>query len=130
MEVYHQPADNPDVKVDPDHPPKGGLYLRCSLLTVLSRALPDGKTTQFMWAERSVSFRTPEFYGTADIVKYDQSKEQIIFEGSGGNLAVIYRFVPGQGAGVETSTMRARKIVYERKTGKFNSDGAKEIIGR
>jgi hypothetical protein len=130
VEVYHQPADNPDVKVDPDHPPKGGMYLRCNLLTVLTRALPDGKTTQFMHAERSVSFRTPDFYGTADIVKYDQSKEQVIFEGANGNLAVIYRFVPGQGAGANTGTVRARQILYERKTGRFYSEGGKEIIWR
>jgi hypothetical protein len=131
VEVFHQPANNPDVKVDPDHPPKGGLYLRCSLLTVFSRALPDGKTTQLMRAEHSVSFRTPEFYGTADIVKYDQSKEQIIFEGVGGNNAVVYRLNPAQGPGVEpTGTMRARLILYDRKTGRFDSGGGREIIGR
>jgi hypothetical protein len=130
VEVYHQPADNPDVKVDPDHPPKGGLYMRCSLLTVFSQPLPNGKTTQFMRAEKAVSFRTPEFYGTADVVKYDESKEQIIFEGVGGNLAVLYRFTPGQGAGVDPKAIRGRQILYERKTGRFIIDGGREIMGR
>jgi hypothetical protein len=130
VEVYHQPAENPDVKVDPDHPPKDGLYMRCSLLTVFSQPLADGKTSQLMRAEKSVSFRTPEFYGTADIVKYDQAKEQIIFEGVGSNLAVLYRFTPRQGAGAAPDVIRGRQILYERKTGKFILEGGKEISGR
>jgi len=128
VEVYHQPADNPDVQVDPDHPPKGGLYLRCNLLTVFSEPLPNGKTNQLMRAEKAVSFRTPEFYGTSDIVKYNEGKDQIIFEGSGGNYATLYQFTT-QGAGSRPKEIKGRQILYERKTGKLIIDGGKEIIG-
>jgi len=129
VEVYHQPSENPDVKVDPDHPPKDGLYLRCSLLTVFSQPLANGKANQLMRAEKAVSFRTPEFYGTADVVKYDESKEQIIFEGVGGNFATLYQFASA-GAGSQPKEIKGRQILYERKTGRFTIDGGKEIIGR
>jgi len=128
VEVFHLPADNPDVPVDPDHPPKGGLYLRCNLLTVFNEPLPGGKTNQLMRAERSVSFRTPEFYGTADIVKYNEGRDQIIFEGADGNYATLYQFT-GPAAGNRPREIKGRQILYERKTGKLIVDGGKEIIG-
>jgi hypothetical protein len=128
VEVYHLPADNPNVQVDPDHPPKGGLYLRCSLLTVYSQPLAGGKTNQLMCAEQSVSFRTPEFYGTADIVKYNENRDQIIFEGANGNYARLYQFT-SQGAGSRPKEITGRQILYERKTGKLIVDGGREIIG-
>ena len=32
-----------------------------------------------------------EFWGRADVIKYDESKEQVIFEASEGNVATLYR---------------------------------------
>jgi hypothetical protein len=127
VEVFHQPADNPDVKIDPDHPPKDGLYLRCAQLEVRTVTLPDGKSNQLMQAEQSVSFRTPEFYGTADVVKYDESLERIIFEGTGGNYARLYQF-NGQGAGAPPREITGKQILYERKTGRLYGGDVKSIL--
>ena len=67
-----------------------------------------------MQAEKSVSFRTPEFYGTADIVKYDDNLERIIFEGTNGNYARLYQLT-GQGAGFTSGDITGKQILYERK---------------
>ena len=40
VEVFHQPSENPDVKIDPDHPPKDGLYLRYRSTSSSSRVAP------------------------------------------------------------------------------------------
>ena len=127
VDLHHFPAESPDVKPDPDHPPKDGLYLHCSMLKIDSQAMPDGKTNQIMWAEEGVTFRTPEFYGTADVVKYDESLNRIIFEGLNGNYARLYQF-NGQGAGAEPKAITGRQILYERKTGRINADGVTSIM--
>jgi hypothetical protein len=113
IDVYNQPGDDPDVRVNPNQPPKDGFYMRCDRLHV-STVERDGKTTQFMIAEHNCFFRTPEFYGNADSIKYDESKETILFE---GNPTTLFKLGP---RGARPQTLQGKKILYNRKTGAFD----------
>jgi len=123
VEVHHQPGDDPDVKVDADNPPKDGFYMRCNNLNV-STIEREGKSFQYMVAKNSAFFRTPEFYGNADVIKYDQSQELVIFEGDNGNTTKLYKF---RERGAKPQLIEGRKILYNRKTGTFTLDGGKVI---
>lgn len=122
--MYHTPADNPDAPVNPDRPSKDGFYLRCDKLEVWSRKR-DGKTSQVMQAQNRVLFRTQDFFGRADVVKYDEAQDQIIFEGSSGSPAILSKTNAGQGRG--TQDVKATKILYNRRQGTFQLDGGKVI---
>jgi hypothetical protein len=127
VEVYHAPGDRPDMKMDPGHPPKGGFYMRCEKLDVYTRKIGEGKTSQYMTAERKVTFRTQEFFGNASQAKYDENQELMIFEGAAGNPAKLYQFVPDSN---QTREIVGMKILYNRRTGAISIEGAKQIEGR
>jgi lipopolysaccharide export system protein LptA len=129
VRVYHLPSDTPDVKVDATNLPEvlekaGGMYMECTVLTVLSKPLADGKTSQEMHAKERVFFRTKEFFGRATDVNYDDVTERVIFKGSDGNPAMLFQVVqPGD----PPKTIRGKTIIYDRKTGSFRLDGGTEI---
>src|SRR5262245_7390422 len=123
VEGHHQPGDDPDVKVDADRLPKDGFYMRCNNLNV-STIERDGKSFQYMIAENNAFFRTPEFFGNADVIKYDQSQEIVIFEGKNGNTTKLYKL---RAAGAKPQLIEGRKILYNRKTGTFELGGGKVI---
>ena len=82
VEVFHFPAEDPDAKMNPDSPPKDGFYMSCNILNVFTRQI-DNKSSQMMVADGNVFFRTPEFFGTAAVVKYDESQDKT--ESDAGN---------------------------------------------
>lgn len=123
VEVFHLPADNPDVAMNPDRPPPGGFYLRCDLLTVYSKPMPNGKAMQEMRGERKVFFRSQDFFGRADVIKYDESQEQVIFEGGPGTPATLWQTRNG----LPPREIKGSKILYNRRTGVFFLDGGKVI---
>lgn len=109
VRVVHFPTDNPDVKVDLDKPPPGLLYMTCEKLTVFT----DATKAQQMEAESRVVVQSQEFSGRAEVVRYDEAKDQVIFIGSEGGPATLLRQrAPGQ----EPQTVSGRKITYWRKT--------------
>ena len=61
-----------------------------------------------------------EFYGRADIIKYDEIKELVVFEASEGNLATLYR---QKGRGGQQEELKGKKIYYWRKTNDFKIEG-------
>ncbi len=126
VEVVRVPAENPDVEVDIDKLPKGGMYMRSQILTVLTRPLPNGTNTQEMWADRQVYFRTPEFFGNADQVIYDQARDVVTFKGLGGNLTTLYRRKLGR-PGQQYEEIKGRTILYNRQRGEFILDGGQVI---
>lgn len=123
-EVFHAPGDRPDLEMNPDRPPENGFYLKSEMLSVFTRSEGKGKNTQFMRADRKVFFRTKDFYGRADVVKYNQEREIIIFEGTPGNPATIYQ---DQGAGREPRQIQGMMILYNRLTGEFSLEGGNNI---
>lgn len=119
VEVVNLPGDNPDLPIDIDHLPPGGLYLKCEQLKVYTRKEKDGKSNHEMEAHRKAMVQSREFWGQADVIKYDESKEQVIFEASEGNLATLYRvIVPGQ----KPDEIKGKKITYWRRTNDFKID--------
>jgi hypothetical protein len=126
VEVFHFPTEDADAKMNPDSPPKDGFYMRCNVLNVFTRQV-ENKSSQMMKAEGNVFFRTDDFFGTASVVKYDESQDQVIFEGAPGNPAALYRKRPG--AGSEPQEIKGNKILYNRKTGVFELGGGKVIQG-
>lgn len=109
VRVVHLPADNPDLKIDLDKPPPGLLYMTCEKLTVFT----DAAKAQQMEAQVRVLVQSQEFWGRADVVRYDESKDQIIFIGSEGNPATLCR---QRVAGQAPETVSGEKITYWRKT--------------
>ena len=61
----------------------------------------------------------------AKTVKFDEQTDILIFEGSAGVPAKVYRLPKVQG-GVP-QTLQGRKILYNRKTGEFTIDEARVI---
>jgi lipopolysaccharide export system protein LptA len=122
--VIHVPTDDPHLPIDDNHLPPGYLYMSCERLEVLKSKLPDGKTTQEMRAYGKVAIETQEFSGNADVVKYDESKEQVILEGSDANPAVLTK---QKGRGAKPDIVRGRKITYHRLTGEYEVEAGSQI---
>jgi hypothetical protein len=122
--VIDVPTDDPNLPIDVNHLPPGYLYMSCEKLEVKKTKLPDGRSYQEMRAFNRVAIETQEFSGNADVVKYDESKEQVILEGSNGNLAVLKR---QKVRGTEGDVVRARKITYLRLTGEYQVEDAGSI---
>ncbi len=127
VEVVNVPSDNPDLAIDLDRLPQGGLYMRCEQLKVYSQRDKDGKAVnQQMEAHHKAVVQSREFWGRADVIKYDESKEQVIFEASEGNLATLFRVLtPGQ----QPDEIRGKKIIYWRRTNDFKVEGATTLKG-
>jgi hypothetical protein len=124
VEVLHLPANNPDIKIDIDKMGKGGFYMKCERLTIFSKPMPDGKTGQYMRAEKNVSFQSQDMKGQAPLLKYSQPEELVIFEGDKTNPVVLYRFHPGR---AEPERLTGTRILYNRRTGEFTG-AAGEIL--
>jgi hypothetical protein len=122
--VIHVPTNDPYLQIDENHLPPGYLYMSCERLEVLKSRLPDGRTTQEMRAYGKVAIETQEFSGNADVVKYDESKEQVILEGSDANLAVLTK---QKGRGAQPDIVRGRKITYHRLTGEYEVEAGSQI---
>jgi lipopolysaccharide export system protein LptA len=122
--VIQVPTDDPGFRLNESHLPAGYLYMSCERLEVLKNKLPDGKTYQEMRAYGKVAIETQEFSGSADVVKYDESKEQVILEGSAGNLAVLEQ---QKVRGADGQILRGKKITYLRLTGEVHVEDGRGV---
>ena len=118
------PSNDPYLQLNENHLPLGSLYLTCERLEVLKNKFPDGKTYQEMRRFGKVAIEAQEFSGSADVVKYDESKEQVILEGSPGNDAVL---VKQKVHGGEYETVHATKIFYWRSDGTYSVENGREL---
>lgn len=124
VEVVHVPSEDPALAINVDRLPPRALYLSCQRLEVYTTRNLNGATTQEMRALQKVFVQSQEFWGRAHEVKFDEAKDQIIFEGGDGGLASLYR-IKIQGGKPEEIT--GKKIFYWRKTGKFQVEGGRQI---
>ena len=134
VRVFHQPGSDPNA-ADPTTAIKGSLFMQCERLDVTSRKVNERvgekmveKTYEEMFADggdRLVNFQTDEFTGNSKTVKFDERTDIIIFEGSGGVPATVYRLPKVQGGAPQT--LQGSKILYNRKTGEFLLDGVRVI---
>src|SRR5207237_536518 len=119
-------TNDPELKINPNRPPEGYMYLRCNKLEVFSHKLPDGRTSKEMKALGKAEVEAKEFSGRADVIKYDESKEQVILEGNDGNPAVLYR---EKVRGGPKDMMSAQKITYRRTDGTFKVENGTGLSG-
>ncbi len=119
VEVFHLPADDPDVMIDPDRLPPRALWLRCKKLKVLAHRLDSNRSAHEFLATDQVRLELEEFEALADSVKYDESKELLVLEGNGPNKVTILR---KRQRGADPEPYRGRRFYYNRKTGQLNGD--------
>jgi hypothetical protein len=121
VEAVNVPADRPDVKIDLDSPPPGCMYLHCEKLKVYSKPLANNGKSQELEAYKKVTVRAQEFYGFADVVKYDESQDRVIFEAGEGGMATLYRV---KVTGGQEEKLSGKKIYYWRRTNEFKIENA------
>jgi hypothetical protein len=77
-----------------------------------------------MEAYRKVYVQAQEFSGLAEVVKYDESQDRVIFEGGDAGVATLYRVrVPG----APPEMIKGQKIYYWRKTNDFKIENGHAI---
>ncbi|MFO0928413.1 MAG: hypothetical protein U0736_15535 [Gemmataceae bacterium] len=130
VRVLHLPCPRPDAEINLDlilatDLPEKSLYLRCDRLKVLDHPT-DGLPNKQMEAVGKVYAQGREFYARADVVRYNQQKQQVIFEGGESGLATLYKVArPGD----KPQTVEGKRILYNRATGKIDVIGASSITG-
>lgn len=125
VEVVHVPATRPDMIIDIDKMPEGGMYMHCEKLTVWTHRLANGRNSQEMRAEHKVRVQTKEYYGNSDVVTYDEAQDKVIFKGGKGNPAVLYQYI---GPGVPPNRISGEKIFYWRNSNKFEVENSTGLI--
>lgn len=122
VRALHFPAEDPNLDISPDAPirelPKGAYTLRCDRLEVLSRK-EGTRTMRDLRARGRVTVRSMEFSGSADMVTFDESKNQVIFHGSETMPASLFRQLR---PGAPPDEVKGRKITFNRATGQFRID--------
>lgn len=123
VEVFHFATTDINAKMNADKPGKDQLYLRCGELHVEGKQFAE-RTTQYMVAKQNVEFRTDKYLGYADVVKYDESTEIVIFEGLNGNRVRMYDV---SGDRPRETMFSTSKVLYNRRTGVLESADVKSI---
>jgi lipopolysaccharide export system protein LptA len=126
VQVFYVPTNDPELKINLIRPPEGYMYLRCNKLEVFNHKLADGRSFKEMRASSKANVEGKEFSGSANEIKYDESKEQIILEGSEDSPAVLYR---EKVKGGERESLRGQKIIYWRTNGTFHVENGRGMIG-
>jgi hypothetical protein len=129
VDLVHVPSEDPNLAIDLARLPAGALHIQCKRLEAFNQQGPGGKASQEMQATGKVFVEAQEqFYGRADIIKFDESQEKIIFEGTDAIPAVLYRL---KGQGVPPDEIPGRKIHFWRRTNDFKVEGGRGItIGK
>jgi hypothetical protein len=124
VRVVHLPAKAPDEAIDENRLPDGAFTMRCDDLTVFSRNTPDGLKSIEMTATGRADVFSKEFSGRADTIKYDESKQMVIFVGTESNPAKLYHIaVRGQ----SPKEVSAVKIYYDRRTNDFRIEKGNSV---
>ncbi len=125
IEVVHLPAKDVNIQINPNRLPPEAVHLQCkSLLKILSIRQPNGKTLQEMQAFDRVIVSAQDFWGFADVVKYSEENDQLIFEAKEGNWATLHR---AKVQGGEFEAIKGKKITYWRQTRAHKVEGAVDV---
>jgi LptA/(LptD N-terminal domain) LPS transport protein len=128
VRVLNMPCDNPNIEIDLDNMlelPEGALYLKSDRVEVYNRG-DKKKSQQEMTAKGHVLVNTKEFYARSDVMRYNEAKDQIIFEGGDGGNATLYKI---KQRGAPSQKIEGKKITYIRSTGRFQIDGGDWLSG-
>jgi hypothetical protein len=132
VEVLHVPLEAADRQPGFDSTvnklPAGAMHLQAVQMKVYSAKDANGQTRQEMEAKgkAKVTWGTT-FYGTADVIRFDESKQLMTLEGQNGGYATAMKLDAQTGA---PSRVVARRIVYNRQTDEIISDGVYSITGK
>lgn len=120
VSAHHVPTEDPEVRIQSDRFEPGVFCLRCRGLEV-TLASGAGKRYVTMLAQGKAEIEAREFSGQADIIKYDESKKQlVIFDSEEGNPVTLHYM---ESRGREPMTVRGRTIYYWRETNEFRGIG-------
>jgi lipopolysaccharide export system protein LptA len=128
VQVLHLPMDDPGLRLEfdklVDRLPAGAMYLRCERLDVYSQKDENGRTQQQFTAKERAEVQSAEFYGRANVIKYDEKKQTVTFEGAKDALAELYVI---KEKGKDPQMIKAEKITYNRETGKIDAPNTRII---
>jgi hypothetical protein len=121
VEVLHLPADDPALQTNfnalVNKLPPRALYLKCEQLTVFTQDR-DAKKGHVLKAEERATVQFDNFYGQADVISFDEDKQQVIFEGRGRPASLSQLQARGQ----KPKTFKGYKFTYNRATGQFDGN--------
>ncbi len=120
VEVVHLPATDIDLKIDMNSLPRGSLLLQCEVLMVKSPRKEEGQGGQELEAKKRVRVQADEFWGQADVITYNEDKDQLVLTAAEGNYASLYRS-KAQGGPVEE--IKGKQIIYYRRTNDYQVNG-------
>jgi lipopolysaccharide export system protein LptA len=123
VEVVNVPSDDPNIDPNVDKLPEGGFYLHSDKLKVYSGEA-DGKKSNELLAEGRIQFRVQDYYGLAHTLSFHEGKDQVILEGAPAKLFKL------RAQGGLTDEIRAKKIIYIRKTGEFQIINGESFTGQ
>lgn len=130
VRVLNLPCPRHDVAIDMDQTllnlPAGALYLRCSNRLEVLDVPTDGQPNKQMTGTGNVYVQGKEFYAHAQVVKYNQQKQQVILEGSKEAPA---RLVKQSIVGGKTETVEGLRITYNRAQGETKVEGGTQVQG-
>jgi lipopolysaccharide export system protein LptA len=124
QKTYNQPVNLEEILAKKDLP-EGAMYLTCQHLVVLDRP-ENGQPNQQMHASGGVLVQSREFYATADVVDYNQAKNQVIFRGLEGREAILNK---RKARGGEYESIAGQEIIYNKVTGQTEVGGSSSING-
>jgi hypothetical protein len=130
VQVLSFPCNDPNQEIDLDSMlldlPPGAMYMRCNQLKVHNHppAQKGGASYQEMEAHGQIAIQAREFWANSDHMFFNEAKDQIILTGEGDRPAVLAKIVA---KGARPEVLRARKIIYYRKTGKTLFDQGESI---
>lgn len=117
--TYSATADD-QATVNPESLPVNAFLMRCRNLEV-SLVRGSGRRFVTMLAEGKAEIEGSEFSGQADVIKYDESKKQlVIFDSVEGNPVTLHY---AEAKGREPLTVRGRTIYYWQATREFRGVG-------
>lgn len=118
VEVFHLPTKDPDIELNKTKLPPGCFFMHCEQLLVLGRD-EKSRRGQVMEGSGNVIVQSPEVFGRASRVLYDEEKDELTFVGENGTMASVTQIVPGVAPSMRKA-MEAGTIKYHRKTGKLD----------
>jgi hypothetical protein len=95
------------------------MYLAGAQVTVVDRGEKD-KPMREMRAVGRVLLQARDYWGRADVVTFDENKDQIILDGGEDGKATLFRI---EVVGQKPTEVRGKKIIVIRSTGHFTVIG-------
>jgi hypothetical protein len=124
IQLIHLPADRPDIEINEHRLSEGAIHITCGRLQASGKSTNNKASAQTFEARHRVTVRAQKFFAQADVVKYDESKDQLILEAEKGNAATLWQ---QRQPGGDLEPVRAEKIWYYPSKNSVRLDGTETI---